>query len=166
VLAASALAKQGIFLYHYSLLFPQQVIHKAHYYEAAGLAEGRDVAAWGEQVAHNLVDPFHVHNCVKWASWLAGFQGSHPPEVREMWADVLAGRTTVPARPMDDVKRIMSDPGFRLRRALLRAAATADGLQFEARKWFADLRRRRGFLSGGARATPPKERDARANLSA
>jgi len=52
--------------------------------------EGSD--AWGKQIAQEIVDPFHVHNCTEYLSWLEEFRGDHPPHVQQMWEDVLAGR--------------------------------------------------------------------------
>ena len=140
VLSGTSLAREGIFLYHYSLLFPRQVMDKTSYYAAAHLSHDPSLAAWGEQIAHELVNPFRVHNCTQWISWLERFSGNHPPEVQRMWADVLTGQTGVLARPMDDAHRLMGRPWFRLCRFLLRAAAAADATQYGARRWRAQRR--------------------------
>ena len=142
VLCGRRLARQGVLLYHYSLLFPQQAINKTAYYESAAWSRQEEAAAWGRQISQQVADPFRVHNCTQFVSWLNEYQGEHPPEVHAMWEDVLAGRTRAAPRQMDDVQQLMGAPGFRLKRAILRSCAPWDALWYRLRVRWGKFRRR------------------------
>lgn len=116
------LAQRGVFLYHYSLLFPHQVEAKCVYYDA--LTEGRrSDRAWFEEVYLHLRRPFHVHNLHRHPSWLERYPGEHPPEVHRMIEDVLAGQLPVGPRSMADVRALFESPFYALGRAALKAIA-------------------------------------------
>jgi len=118
------LAEQGVRLYHYSLLLPKQVREKERYYQAAGWRAEAD--EWCEQVYFGLRRPFRVHNVYQYLSWLEGYSGEHPPEVRRMWRHVVEGRLGIETRNNDDVRRLLSSPAYRLARAALKALDPVD----------------------------------------
>jgi hypothetical protein len=115
---ASALARRGIFLYHYSLLFPQQASYKSRYYSA--LFGHRE--SWAQRSYSTLQDPFKVHNVDRYPSWIERYTGGHPPQAQAMWQDIAAGRFagTLQVRATDDIARLDASPAYRAARAFLR----------------------------------------------
>lgn len=104
---AEDMAKRGIFLFHYSLLFPWQVEQKARIYGDEKPDVFSEMVEWAELSYFTLGRPYRVHDLYRSPSWLERFSGDHPPQVVEMMRDVLAGRTTMAARPTDDVERLL-----------------------------------------------------------
>jgi len=114
------LARRGVFLYHYSLLFPKQVLDKAEYYARASWSARAASQQWVQESFLTLNRPFRVHNMYRHPSWLEHFPGPHPPQVLAMWSDLEAGRLNAERRPMGDVDRLLASNGYRIRRWLLK----------------------------------------------
>ncbi len=115
-----ALARRGIVMYHYSLLFPQQVREKCSYYGAADWAGRGGALRWAQENYLGLCDPYHVHNVYDYPSWLQRFRGSHPPQIAAMRQDIAAGRLAIELRPTADVDRLLRSPGYWLGRSRLK----------------------------------------------
>lgn len=113
-LTAQSLAAEGIFAYHYCLLFPRQVEEKSAYYARVGWARKQASLAWAEHGYARLDWPFHVHNVYEHPSWLERFHGEHPPEVLRMMEDAHAGRIDVELRRTDDIERLLDAPWYAL----------------------------------------------------
>ena len=106
---ARHLEKKGIFLYHYSLLFPHQVFNKASYYKAH---LKNDMDTWEDVVYRRLEKPFRTHNVYHHIGWLERFDGIHPAAVMAMMADIEAGKIDVETRDCADVERLVSDTRY------------------------------------------------------
>jgi len=132
-LGAEELARDGIRLYHYALLFPRQVREKSRYYartdEPARLPHAE---RWAEECFLRLERPYRVHNVYAHPSWLSRFDGPHPAAFREMMADLRSGRITEPSRPCDDVERLLASRRYRAGRWLLARLQPVDALLYRA----------------------------------
>jgi hypothetical protein len=104
-LRAKKLEKEGIFFYHYSLLFPLQVYNKVKYYKERNKSQ---IASWEESVYRRLEKPFRVHNVYWSISWLERFCGDHPSQVLAMMNDVNNGTIVIEKRDCADVERLLS----------------------------------------------------------
>lgn len=105
--SAPETARRGVYLYHYSLLFPWQVEQKTRLYQDEKPDWYADVIRWADESYFRLKRPYRVHNQYRSPSWLERFSGHHPPQVVAMMNDVLAGRTAIAARRTDDVERLL-----------------------------------------------------------
>ncbi|MEJ5376947.1 MAG: glycosyltransferase family A protein [bacterium] len=115
------LAQQGIFLYHYSLVFPKQVQDKCNYYSQAEWAtHARASREWAQRNFLHLEEPFRVHNVYAYPSWLERFVGSHPTQIEEMRKDIAAGRLRITTRRVDDIECLLSSRYYLTARALLK----------------------------------------------
>lgn len=124
-----AMARRGVYLYHYSLLLPQQVLSKNDYYGRAAWARRKGTSEW---VAHNymqLTRPFRVHNVDTHPGWLERFEGDHPPQIQAMWQAAQQGELDVMLRHTDDVERLLSSPWYRIQRAAVKYWDYADRLR-------------------------------------
>lgn len=120
VLDGAMLARQGLFMYHYSLLFPRQVREKSAYYAQAEWANSPRMPVWVEEAFTRLQWPYRVHNVYKYPSWLARFEGRHPDQIEALRADIASGRVSVAMRPTADIEVLLRSRRYRVGRALLR----------------------------------------------
>ncbi len=123
-LAADDLAQQGIYLYHFSLVFPSQVLKKSKGY-AAGVSprvDNSQMYDWAQQNWVTLKNPFRVHNRYQFISWLERYQGPLPQAAVEMFNDIRSGKIQCEMRDMDEAVRIERSPYYRLKRSFLRFA--------------------------------------------
>jgi hypothetical protein len=101
-------ARHGVYMHHYSLLFPWQVEQKVRIYRDEKPETHGGIVDWAEHAYFRLQRPYRVHNLYGSPSWLGRFSGEHPPEVVAMMNDVLAGRTSQAARRADDVEALLT----------------------------------------------------------
>jgi hypothetical protein len=129
-MSARDMARRGVCLYHYSLVFPRQVYNKAVYYRTLDplkIAEGGGynckIGSWEEEVYWKLRRPFRVHNVLGHLSWLKRFRGRHPAEMNRMMDDIRSGKLAVELRPTDDIERLLTNPVYNMAASVLNACA-------------------------------------------
>ncbi len=120
------LARQNIFLYHYSLLFPKQVIEKCEYYSNARRPRSRKAQQWAREVFLELRDPYRAHNVYDLPGWLDRFTGNHPFQIEALRADLEAGRTNSAMRSTDDIECLLRSPAYWLGRTGLKLLEPLD----------------------------------------
>jgi hypothetical protein len=123
------LAQQNVYLYHYSLLFPQQVIEKCEYYGSAKWLRREKAQRWAREVFLELKNPYRVHNVYRYPSWLERFDGDHPPQVTALRDDIKAGRIIVQTRSTDDIERLLNSFRYRFGRAVIKGLEPCDRLR-------------------------------------
>lgn len=101
-------ARRGIYMYHYSLLFPEQVRSKSRYYEAASWSPLNQATRWSAETFEGLRRPYRVHNSYQYPSWLERATMPPPPQVQALLADIAAGHVTIQQRDMADVERLLT----------------------------------------------------------
>ncbi len=107
------LARRGIFLYHYSQLFPQQVMRKSIYYDACPMIVRKKWREWGKENFLGLKNPYRVHDFYGAPSWLSRFNGEHPPAVRQLIDDLSRGVVNAELRSNSDVEKVLSSWRYR-----------------------------------------------------
>lgn len=110
------LAKQNVYLYHYSLLFPKQVNEKCSYYGTADWAKRPQAQQWAEEAFVELRRPYRVHNVYQYPSWLESFSGRHPPQIEALWSEIETDHVVVATRQTDDIEELLASPSYRLGR--------------------------------------------------
>jgi hypothetical protein len=106
-LDGNALARRGIYMHHYSLVFPKQVREKCVYYQHADWTARTRATEWAENGYMRLTNPFRVHNVYNHPSWLERFRGRHPEQIEALRRDIAEGRLRIELRPSDDVERLL-----------------------------------------------------------
>ena len=142
-------ASLGVRMFHYSLLFPQQVRDKAAYYREAPHARRVGIERWAAESYFALHRPFRVHNIWEYPSWLEWYAGEQPPAVADMWNDICAGRLEVETREMSDAWRLLSSRSYAAGRVALEFTEPMDRfLLTDVRRRWENLRfRLRGALT-------------------
>jgi hypothetical protein len=148
VVDGRTLAATGVFMYHYSLVFPRQVREKASYYSKAGWADTPEMEAWAENTFTRLHRPYRVHNAYKYPSWLERFDGQHPEQIRALKADLASGLVHETQRDSKDIESLLDSRWYAAGRAVLKGTDPLARLAVRLR------RRARASLvrSGGASA--------------
>ena len=129
-ITGNEMARRGIFLYHYSFLFPFQIRFKLAYYG------GWD--NFGDKLP-NLI-PEIMHKRKLWAnnffylkkpfliddtsvrdgpSWIRHFKGEPPEPIQQLWRDIREGKILIDLRTNEDVKRLLKKPWYRIAIAFL-----------------------------------------------
>ncbi len=114
------LADQGVFMYHYSLVFPRQVREKAEHYSRADWATTPRMREWAEESFTRLQRPYRVHNVYRYPSWLEHYKGSHPEQIELLKSDLASGRVKEPMRPTEDVEALLKSRRYAAGRTILR----------------------------------------------
>ena len=115
-----AIAEMGVVLFHYSSIFPKQMMEKVRYYAALNVEERPDDATSALERWEKVSAPFHVHNVKEYPSWLERYCGRHPEQIELMWQDIESGVIDIETRDTGDVEALMQNPLFRVVRAVLR----------------------------------------------
>lgn len=114
---------QGLILYHYSLLFPEQVRKKCSYYstpsDITDKGFNKGIQKWMEGCYIRLGNPFRVHNIHKYLSWLYMYKGDHPEQIVGLWEDIKTGKVNVEIRDNSDVLKLISNPFYKMAVILL-----------------------------------------------
>jgi hypothetical protein len=137
-------ARRGIFLYHYSFVFPKQAREKSAYYAAAGWSRRDKGPRWAEDVYMNLRSPFRVHNVYQYPGWLERYAGSHPPEIEALRAELEAGHGNIDIRPVDDIERLLEARWYKRGKAVLKRTVP---LAWVIRLWLLMKRTVHGLLT-------------------
>lgn len=106
-------SKMGLFLYHYSLVFPKQVEEKCEYYRKQDWKHSKNACEWAQNDYFGLKNPFRVHNVYNYPSWLSRFKGQHPPEIQKLRSDTIDGNIKIRMRDNSDVERIIDTTWYR-----------------------------------------------------
>lgn len=120
-----SLAREGINLFHYSLLLPKQVIEKCDYYGNVTWTTRPGAVAWAQDAFLRLGRPFRVHNVYDYPSWLERYAGRHPDEIVRMMGD-LASSAPHELRRTDDIERLLGSWWYPLGRVALRGLDVVD----------------------------------------
>lgn len=114
------LARDGIHMYHYSLVFPKQVHEKCNYYSRAKWAQREGAERWAEEVFQKLAQPYRVHNVYEYPSWLQHFRGHHPSAILQLKDDIESGRLEISTRRTDDIEDLLHSRRYQIGAAMLR----------------------------------------------
>lgn len=122
-LSAKVLAHRGIYMYHYELLFPKQVIDKCRYYSRVPWSgDFSNLGEWVQECYLQLKMPYRVHMIYAQPSWLERFLKPHPPQVKEMVKAVEGGSYPgFSLRGVTDIEGLLSRPSYWIGRNVLKA---------------------------------------------
>lgn len=123
---ARILQKRGIYMYHYSLLFPWQVEQKTKVYANEDPDGYGGIVKWAENNYFKIGNPYRVHNIYDSPSWLNRFKGKHPQQIYVMMNDVKSGLVTAKLRQTDDIEVLLKSFRYKFKILLLIIADPLD----------------------------------------
>jgi hypothetical protein len=117
---AEDMKKRGIYMYHYSQIFLDQVRSKMVYYSNR-IKESKTkkpIVVRGEEYFDGtflrLKKPFRVHTVTAWPSWLERFDGGHPIQIQALRNDIAAGVIVASMRNMESVDELVKSMRYRI----------------------------------------------------
>jgi hypothetical protein len=118
------LTRQGIYCYHYSMCFPNQIDRKMIYYSRTGWDDHNDVEEWAQTTFRSIQKPLRVYHLDSDLSWLKRFHGTHPPQIEEMISDISSGEIEVVQRPVEDIEALLGSRRYRIGGSLIDRLST------------------------------------------
>lgn len=100
--------QKGLFMYHYSLLFPWQVEQKVKVYKDEKPEICAELEDWAENNFFSLKNRFRVHNLYQLPGWLERFKGTHPEQVVRMMKEIRSGMVPFKTRQTDDIETLLN----------------------------------------------------------
>ena len=131
--------KQGIFLYHYSTVFPKQVAEKADYYKNVDWAKFKEMGYWANNIFLKLENPFRVFIIQNQVSWLRRHKGTHPRIIDQMISDINNGALSTTIRETQDIEKLLSQWWYS---AMKMFYMLLDPIDFHAKRYFKSFLRR------------------------
>ncbi|MCP4613455.1 MAG: glycosyltransferase family 2 protein [Planctomycetes bacterium] len=113
----------GIYMNHYSLLLPRQVVEKATYYTKGGFRT--ETTKWTQNNYLRLGNVFRVHNVYEYPSWLERYKGEHNEQTVKMFEEISKNKEEE-LRNMDDVDRLLGSWKYLILRTLVEKAEIID----------------------------------------
>ena len=122
--------KHNIYLYHYSLLFPKQVLEKSQYYSRVAWTDRTNAVSWAERNFLKLEKPYRVHNVYRYPSWLERYSGPHPPQIEALRHALRHGTIPIEMRRTDDIEDLLCQRRYAVGRAMLKLTSPVFSLAF------------------------------------
>lgn len=114
------LAKKGIFLYHYSFVFPKQVWNKVYYHgrraNAILLEKGKLTRRlnWYKYNYQHITRPFRIYWDESLPSWLYRYNGAHPSEINALRRSIAQGNCPIECRPDEDIQKLLGSVWYQI----------------------------------------------------
>ncbi len=128
----------GIYMYHFELIFPKQVIEKCGYYAGAEWTTALQKAnEWVNTSYLKLDKPFRVHMMYLHISWLEKYKGKLPAQIECMRKDVNENRYEgIAFRNMTDADELIDTTGYLVSTSMLKTWLPLDKKLSGMKTWF------------------------------
>lgn len=98
-------------MYHYTNVFPKQVIPKGAYYAGLGQQGVRqNFERFDTQL--DAQSGVRIYSHYGTYNWLRRFTRPHPPSIEQLRADLRAGQFAIPMRQTDDIEQLLNSPEY------------------------------------------------------
>jgi len=113
-LTARTLASRGIYMYHYTFVFPFQVRSKFEYHDALDRENGLSPFILEKRKAwlrnyFDLRDPFLIDDTsvISGPSWIRRFRGEHPEGILQLKNDIIQRNIILEQRKTEDIESLL-----------------------------------------------------------
>ena len=130
-ISGGKMKRKGIYMFHYSLLFPWQVEQKVKVYKDEKPEFYSEIIHWADNNYFRLGNPYRVHNVYSFPSWLIRFRGEHPVQIVNMMKDISDGKIAVKLRRTDDVESIIDSISYKMGIIRIRIEASLKQLVYQ-----------------------------------
>ncbi len=113
------LESYGVKYFHYSLVFPKQVIEKSQYYSTAGESFRSDMTGWAENHYYAIKGWYKFHNVYEYPSWIFRNTEAHPEAITKLINDLNSNVINIDRRDNQDIEKLLSNPLYKMFRSLL-----------------------------------------------
>lgn len=108
----------GIYIYHYTAIFQEQLEAKAKAYSLRGWKNKSEYAMSFFENWVNLKKPFHLGWEYKHFTWIEKFKDNQPPEIDKLKQDIISGKIPFKLRDNTDVKKLLSTRLYQFKKTL------------------------------------------------
>jgi hypothetical protein len=117
----------GIYLYHYSFVFPKQVFTKADYYSNSTWLsiQAND---WASLNFRQITKPYKVFIITDYPSWLEKFRGEHPVAIRQLISDINDRKLLLELRETNDIEKLINSRRYKFGSLTLKLLEPVDRL--------------------------------------
>jgi hypothetical protein len=126
-LNAKDMKNMGIFMYHYSFVFPKQVFTKADYYSNSSWLSLK-ATDWAVMNFMKITKPFRVFIIPDYPSWLEKFKGTHPLAIQQLISSLNEKTIIIEERETKDIEKLINKRGYRFISLLLAYSEPFDRL--------------------------------------
>jgi len=124
---AKDMKNQGIYMYHYSFVFPVQVFAKADYYSNSNWLSLR-ANDWASLNFMKVTKPFRVFIIPDYPSWLQKYHGTHPLSIQQLINDIHNKLTIIEERETRDIEQLVNSQVYQFVSLLLNYFEPVDRL--------------------------------------
>lgn len=138
LLSHEVMRSMDIYMYHFELIFPKQVIEKCEYYAGAEWTTALQKAnEWVNTSYLKLGKPFRVHMMYAYISWLEKYKGKLPALIECMRKDVNENRyEKIAFRNMTDADELIDSTGYQISKKILKIWLPVDKKLSGMKTWF------------------------------
>ena len=108
---AHEMKRIGIYMYHYSFVFPKQVFAKSEYYSNSTWLSLK-ANDWASSNFIKITRPFRVFIIPDYPSWLEKFSGTHPLGIQHLINSINEKKTNIGERNTADIEKMINSPGY------------------------------------------------------
>jgi len=109
----------GVLMYHYTNVFPSQVLPKGVYYASLGQVDQRSkFESFMQPLTWRRALRIYTHYGT--FNWLRAFTGSHPPAIEMLRQELASGEWRLSIRATDDIEQLLAMPAYKLAVGALR----------------------------------------------
>lgn len=133
-----AMKKKGIYMYHFELIFPKQVVEKCGYYAGAEWTTALQKAnEWAINCYLKIGKPFRVHMMYMYISWLEKYDSKLPGQINCMMKDVAEKKFVgMDFRNMTDADKLIKTTSYRVSKSILKIWLPIDEILSDIMTWF------------------------------
>lgn len=125
-LDGNRMRRLGIFMHHYSYVFPKQATQKVGYYSNVDWTSAfRQNDRWLEENYSKLKHPMFIGERDSVLQWLERYKGKHPDAIVKLRQDLAKGKIVEAMRSTEDIEHLLSSPLYFLQRVAARVLLKA-----------------------------------------
>jgi hypothetical protein len=138
-LRAKDMKKMGIFMYHYSFVFPKQIDEKVEYYQNAEWSRSIHSEWWANEVYYKFRYPYKAFINTNFPGWIERVGIEHPEQIQNLIKDLKTSMPHIKTRSTEDLKAITSSLKYRFN---IRFLKLADPIDYFISSYFKSAKRK------------------------
>jgi hypothetical protein len=125
-LNASKTREMGIYMFHYSFVFPKQVDEKVEYYQNSEWSKSLQTKWWANEVYYKFKHPYKAFINTHFPGWIERVEIDHPLQIQLLIKDLGESMSHIKLRQIDDLKAITGSFRYMLSCKLLKIVQPLD----------------------------------------
>jgi hypothetical protein len=119
-LSSDKTERLGIYMYHYSFVFPKQIDEKVEYYHNVDWAKQNKTKWWAEEVYYKFKFPCKAFINTDYPGWIEKIDTRHPIQIQHLINDLEVAFPGINLRPTNDLESKTNSQFYRLSIVILK----------------------------------------------